>query len=712
MRQGYRLQISAVIIYSFCWHILADDEIPPANIGDDTLFHELKFLRAELDVVQAATKTEIPVSKAPASVTVINYAQIRKSGARTIPELLRMVPGVNVRWNPMMQTIDIRGFGGNPFSSRVLMLIDGIPYNSWNKGGFPQQPGFDFFMLQNIKRLEIIRGPGSVLYGENAFWGVLNIVTLSGEDIEGGKLELYAGDLETINTGGIYGDTFENGSYLISLRQMRGQFPTEFWFDENDSIVTGTDIFLKGKYKDLEVSYYRHEDEVDGFNEPINNPMLPPGSAFKSKDELDQIVDILALRFNHKTDDQRFTVGSDISFARRNGVHCGACHASQQDQPDINKVSDHGSQLFADLRVGIHAIPRNDILIGAEIREVKADDHADELLRDNDPDFPNVKTRSEYSKPAVYIQDQIALIEDELDLVAGLRYDLETHPDLFDDEFSPRLALVYNPSEAWTVRTSWSQAFRRPTFSELYQDTWFFGLNSNPPIPLAIFEPNPNLKQEEIETFDFGIEYRLSQKASLKAEAFYTELDDFIVTVLRPGATPMDPGEYAFENHPGKARILGAELEVRWEWSKRLNGFVNWSYQEQQRDGNDVDSTGKQIEFAYAPQHKINLGIFFRPFTGFSGAIEATWRDRYIAPSFWYAINPEFPTVAPLDDYLYVNLRLNYDLPYFATNGIKRPVKLTFQIVNILNDRPNESLTGVNGTAAGRRYFGGIEYRF
>ena len=142
----------------------------------------------ESDVrIKGPTKMDIPLSKAPGSITVITAQQIRESNARTIPEVLRLVAGVNVRWNPMVQTIDMRGFGENPFTSRVLLLIDGVPYNAWDKGGFPQHPSLDFFVIQNIKRLEVIRGPGSALYGENAYWGVINIVTLAGEDLQGGQ---------------------------------------------------------------------------------------------------------------------------------------------------------------------------------------------------------------------------------------------------------------------------------------------------------------------------------------------------------------------------------------------------------------------------------------------------------------------------------------------------------------------------------------------
>ncbi len=137
---------------------------PPKTIGEVTLFGE------EQPRVEAATKTEIPISKAPSSVTVITAKQISESGLRTVSDLLRLVAGVNVRWNPMVTTVDIQGFGENPFSNRILLLIDGSPMNSGDTGGFPLSPSFDYFPVQNVKRIEIVRGPGSSLYGENAFW--------------------------------------------------------------------------------------------------------------------------------------------------------------------------------------------------------------------------------------------------------------------------------------------------------------------------------------------------------------------------------------------------------------------------------------------------------------------------------------------------------------------------------------------------------------
>src|SRR5258706_13620082 len=88
---------------------------PPKTIGEVTLFGE------EQPRVQAATKTEIPISKAPSAVTVITAKQIRESGSRSVADLLRLVAGVNVRWNPMAQTLDIRALDDNHLSNRILL---------------------------------------------------------------------------------------------------------------------------------------------------------------------------------------------------------------------------------------------------------------------------------------------------------------------------------------------------------------------------------------------------------------------------------------------------------------------------------------------------------------------------------------------------------------------------------------------------------------
>lgn len=701
MQRHHGTDIRAVVLALtavLCLGAAAGAQAPPtSSIGEVTLFGEEEFQ------IQAATKTEIPISKAPGPVTVIGAKQIRESGARTIPELLRLVAGVNVRWNPMVQTIDMRSFGQNPFTSRVLLLIDGVPYNSWNKGGFPQHPGFDFFSLQNVKRIEVVRGPGSALYGENAYWGVINIVTLSGEDLEGGRLELYGGDLETRSAGAIYGRKVGEGSFLLSGKYLQSQFPTRFWFEENDAGVEGTDFYLKGEYKGFEASYYRHQDQADGFDEPVAIPGLPPAS-FHSIESIEQTVDIFALKYARKLGGERFSFAGDVSYAQRNGSHCAACHASTQSPEFQGTHENHGFQLIGDFRLGIH-LPIHDVLLGVEARQIDAGDHVDELA---DPAVIGGAV-FDYTKLAAYFQDQISLADDRLRLILGLRYDGSN--DLFDDELSPRVAVVYSATDALVLRGGWSRAFRFPNFSELYQSSWFFNIDTGPfAIPLAVFAPNPGLVPEEIETFSLGFQYRLSPSWSAKLDLFYSELTDFMVITL--GEVPAGvPAPLRVENHPDGATIRGAELELRWAPKRGATGFVNWSYQDPEQDGRLLDSTGKPFEFVYAPEHKVNVGAYFGPFAGFSGSVEIEWRDDFVAPSFWNLVVNGSPTVAELDGYTLANLRLSYDLPFQPGGGRQAP-RISLYGRNLLDEDYIETLVGVNTRLAGRRFYGSFELWF
>jgi iron complex outermembrane receptor protein len=665
----------------------------PKTIGEVTLFGEEQLK------VEAATKTEIPISKVPSAVTVITAKQIQESGARTVPDLLRLVAGVNVRWTPMLQTIDIRGFGENPFSNRILLLIDGQPYNSGDTGGLPLSPAFDFFPVQNIKRVEVVRGPGSSLYGENAFWGVINLVTLSGEDLAGGDLQLYGGSRTTGEVSVQFGQKLAHGSILGAVRLLRTMFPQEFWTDDR-SKYQASDIFLKASLGDWQLSGYRHDDRLDGFEEDFPPETgLPPTAAFRSAHELKQTLDAVALKYNHAPQDAPVTYSADLSWAHRFGMHCAGCHAAQQ-SPDFSKPADHGYQAIGDFRTGLHMFPGHDILAGVEARRLDRADHKAELSDD-------AGVVSGYNKVAVYAQDQFDIIKNMLRAVAGVRYDGKTK--LFDAKTSPRLSLVYTPNDRLVVRGGYSTAFRFPTFSELYQASWFLGVSTQigiPPFPLSIFKPNPNLSPEEISTWDLGGEYQISPAVSMKADFYRSRLHDFIVIVQHFNAPP-DVPSLGWENQPDDARITGGELELRSNFAQRLTGFINWSHQSESQMGTGVDSSGNLFEFVYSPKDKINLGAYGGPINGIRGAMEVAWKGKYDAPRDWFFIRSGFTSFAstPLPSYALVNGRISYDLP-------NTRLRATIFGNNLLNKKPEETIVGSVNRLAGREFFAQVELRY
>lgn len=663
---------------------------PPKTIGEVTLFGE------EQPNVEAATKTEIPISKAPSAVTVITAKQISESGARSVGDILRLVAGVNVRWNPMVQTVDIRGFGENPFSNRILLLIDGSPMNSGDTGGFPLSPSFDYFPIQNIKRIEVVRGPGSSLYGENAFWGVINLVTLSGDDLAGGKAQLYGGSRSTADVNAQYGTKLKNGSILGSVRLLKSQFPQEFWMDDH-SKYRAAEVFVKGSHGDWQGSIYRHSDRLDGFTEELGAAIgFPPTTVFASAHKLEQILDIVSLKYNHAPAGAAITYAADFSYEHRNGMHCAGCHAAQE-APQFEHKANHGYQAIGDFRVGLHMIPRHDILLGLEDRRLDRAEHKQELADDA------AAAVAGYNKLAFYAQDQFDLKKDILRAVVGLRYDRQSK--LFDSKTSPRVALVYTPNERLVVRGGYSSAFRFPTFSELYQASWFLTVSTDqlpiPPFPIALFKPNETLKPEEISTFDIGAEYQLSPSVSLKGDLYRSKVKHFIVVTQHF----TEPSSLGWENMPNDARINGGELEVRSNFTNSLTGFVNWTHQDESAMGNGTDSAGVPFQFVYSPKDKVNVGAYGGPFQGVRGAVEMAWKGSYHAPSNWGFIRSGFTNFSEptFPSYALLNARVSYDYQRFRFSLFGN---------NLLDKRPEETMVGTPNRLTGREVFGQVEVKF
>lgn len=680
--------------------LLAQTPQQPKPIGEVTLFGE------ESLKVEAATKTEIPISKAPSAVTVVTAKQIAESGARSVPDLLRLVAGVNVRWNPMVQTVDIRGFGENPFSNRILLLIDGSPMNSGDTGGFPLSPSFDYFPIQNIKRVEVVRGPGSSLYGENAYWGVINIVTLSGEDLAGGDAQFFGGSRSTGAINAQYGKKSDFGSIFGSLRLLQSQMPQEFWIDDH-SKIKAQDIFIKATMKDLQVSAYRHHDSLDGFDEEFPPETgFPPGSAFASAHDIRQTLDILSLKYNHSPQDAPVTFAADVSYSHRYGMHCAGCHAAQE-SPDFSGPENHGYQAVGDFRAGLHMIPGHDALVGVELRRLDRAEHIHELS-------PGSEVVSGYNKIAIYAQDQFEIVKNTLRAVAGVRFDQKTK--LFSSKTSPRLALVYTPVDRLVVRGGYSTAFRFPTFSELYQASWFLTISNEqnqfiPAFPIAVFAPNPNLKPEEISTFELGGEYQISPTVSAKLDLYRSKVKNFIV-IVDHFLPPPAPSAVGWENQPADARITGAEFEMRGNFSNTLTGFANWTHQSESQEGAGVDTSGRPFEFVYSPKDKLNVGAYAGPVNGVRGALEVAWRGKAVAPANWTLVRTNFTQFAPIEipSYALVNARLSYDLP-MAMSG-KQPVRLSLFGHNLLDKKIEETVIGSPSRIPGREFFAQIEVHF
>lgn len=225
---------------------------------------EEAMLLGETPIVYSAAKYEQKINEAPASVTIITADQIRKYGYRTFTQVLQSVPGLFATYDRNYDYLGIRGFNRpGDYNSRVLLLIDGHRLNDaiYDQAPIGTESPVD---VDLIERVEIVRGPSSSLYGTNAFFGVINVITKRGRDIKGAEAS-WENSTYTSNKGRLtYGQKLSSGlefimsgSYYYSVGQ-QNLFYQEFNTpDQNNGIAHRMDqdtfhnFFAKASYGDF-----------------------------------------------------------------------------------------------------------------------------------------------------------------------------------------------------------------------------------------------------------------------------------------------------------------------------------------------------------------------------------------------------------------------------------------------------------------------------
>ena len=187
--------LTTIIIIVYSSPSFSEEDLVVSPEAEAALEEELRYLKAETYVL---TPSRIPekIKKTAATITVITDRQIRQMGARHIMDVLQTVPGIGLYyvWDGSY-IIDVRGFGAGFSNNHILFMINGHPLYDNYVGG----AGYfhDTHIIDNIKRIEVVRSPGSALYGANAFLGVINIITKEAEDIDGVELTTRAGSYDT-----------------------------------------------------------------------------------------------------------------------------------------------------------------------------------------------------------------------------------------------------------------------------------------------------------------------------------------------------------------------------------------------------------------------------------------------------------------------------------------------------------------------------------
>ena len=521
--------------------------------------------------VEGAALHAQSLEDAPASVTIITAEDIRKYGYRTLGEALGSVRGFYQGNNRTYRTVGVRGFNlPGDYASRILVMVNGHNMAD-NVFDFELLFGEDFPIDMNlIKRIEIIRGPSSALYGSNGVFATINIITKSPE--EAGQMGLTT-DIGSFGEkkGQVTGATSigQNAQLLFSATVFNDSGESPLYFPQFNTPGTnnGNAIRMDGRK-----GYHFFSNLVWG------NWSLT--AAFAERKQI-QPVSWGPTMFNDRGTSVN-DVRNYVEAAYTREVHGGTLRWRTyydvfHDSPRFDYPLDASAtpgiednrQAFLGNWVGTELTYRFDL---ARLGSVTAGTEAKADLRNLQNDYDvspvplqimNIDRRDR--SIALFAQDELKLSGRwKLDL--GVRFDLSYYRSNF---LSPRAALIYQPSSRWTYKFLYGRGFRNPSNFELFfDDGGRSGL------------PNPKARPEKTDTVEFDVERKIGKRMNLVAAAYGYWLRDFLEGVYGTN------GLIQYQNI-GKIHATGFEVEINGRPSHWLEATANYAIQNAK--DNDAD---------------------------------------------------------------------------------------------------------------------------
>lgn len=471
----------------------------------------LKLGLEELMKVNVTTVAGVPEPRftAPAALTVISGEDIRRAGHRSIAEALRMVPGMYVaRINASSYVVGARGLTGSSLTAnRYLVLVDGrvvhdplISATLWDVVDV---------VIEDIDRIEVIRGPGATLWGANAMNGVINVITRSAGETQGSLLSLSPGDIERIATlrhGTRFGKTAVRAFAKFADRSSFDLANGDSAHDAYSTVRAGVraDHALSARTMfTLDANLYQHPTADVSARLPVANAHLQ----FAQTRQPDDISGgHLLLRAQHAiSTDSGFTIQAYYDQVERDTARLGV----------------HRNTVDLDLRHWSKWGARNEFIWGAQFTQ-----HDDRLR--NTASFIFEPESRYWRRVNAFAQNTTALIDQRVFAMLGAKL---THHDFVGTEIQPGLRLWWTPSDRQTVWTALSRPVRIPSrFEEdgfialSYVDA---GLAAGMPasgtfVPLAV-RGDDDLEAEHLVAYELGHRYRFGEWLALDLAAFYND---------------------------------------------------------------------------------------------------------------------------------------------------------------------------------------------
>lgn len=561
-------------------------------------------------VLSIATRHGTPSSKAPSIVTVITDKEIKNLGFRTLVEVLRTVPGFEIlKWGDYGNSFPaVRGIAG---SNKIRVMIDGHFVNSPLTGGAFTH--FDDFPLESIKKIEIIRGPGSALYGENAFSAVINIITKEAHEIDGVHVSSGYGSYETYDENVVFGDA--HGPVAVSgmahYRQTKGfdgvvKSDSQSIIDKQlapfkipaASMAPGRvedwrqeyDVDLKMVYENVYVrGFYLNKDK---------GPFIGAQYALNDETRLGDNYVFGEVGYK-KTFDDNLTIQPRAYYDQFDSSLYIEALPEGTTLLVSNKLYSYPNGMIGDGRVAekiagaeipidYELFDGNLLTLGFEYRLINQTNVRDfrnfnpvtlaplSGMQDFSDTYPFIEEATRRIG-SVYLQDTWNLT-DALNLTLGVRHDQYSD---FGGTTNPRAGLTWEFIKNASLKLLYGEAFRPPSFADMF--------SANQPA----IQGNKDLRPETIRSYEAGLSYKFNKYVTSSVNYFNNFVDDLIT--LRTAQNTS-----RFEN-AGKAYIQGFEMETKVDFMKGNYVFMNYTFQ------NPEDDNGDDLPFV--AQQKGNFGV-------------------------------------------------------------------------------------------------------
>ncbi len=554
----------------------------------------LKQLSLEqLGDLEVTTKAKAPeqVWKTAAAVYVITQEDIRRSGATSIPEALRLAPGVEVaRIDGNKWSIGIRGFGSR-LSRAVLVLIDGRSvYTTLLAGVYWEVQDT---VMEDIERIEVIRGPGGTVWGPNAVDGVINIITKSSKDTQGALVATGGGDEEQGFLSARYGGSTSNGlSYRVYAKGFNRAAEFHSDGDNYDHWKAAQGGFRMDWAKSAQDSFTLQGDLYDeraGESVSAVN-YTPPFSQVLVGDEVLSGGNIVG-RWT-----RTFGSGDDIQLQ----AYYDRTNRYEPNFGDIRNTFD------VDFLERLHLGSRHHVSWGLGARA----SHGTELAPTSGLYFvPSSRTDQLYT---AFFEDDISLLPNQLTLEVGTKL---LHTNYIGVEPEPSARLLWTPTGTQTIWVAGTRAVRTPSDSE--RDFFLSGyIGTSGGLPyFARFNANPTFKSEVLDSYELG--YR-----GLAAPNLYFDLATFFNQYYDVFSEEITGAPYV-ENSPGTPHLLlpaqfrnglfgtTAGVEIGPEWRPvsfwRLRGSYSFLHMSLRKSPTSMDVGTAPITNGTSPQHQVLL---------------------------------------------------------------------------------------------------------